>query len=1101
MASTEAAIGRDLRRLFEGSGVAGLTEAQLLDHVARHDRATEAAFEAILTRHGPAVLACCRRVLGDANAAEDAFQATFLVLFHRAGSIRVEESLAPWLLHVARMAALKARQGEIRRRVRERRSARPEAMAPEAVASDLGLLVRAEVDRLPGKYRDPVRLCYFEGRTHDDAALALGWPVGTIRGRLSRARDMLRTRLLRRGVGITPVVLAAMLAAGHDARAEVPFMLHEATLAATSRGAVLEAGVAALAAAVTRGLAVASVKTAAVLLVAVSLISAGAGMAVLGGHPGGLPREQDPPRAEAPAHARDSGVDRYGDPLPRGAIARLGTTRFRHNYWGGNWTTNQRVVYGPDSRSLVTVGAREARVWDLESERLIRTIEADDAALSPDGKTLFALKSAVNLFSGPAPGVLRSFDFSTGRELRRVGTAQDEPMKLLTVSPEGTNLAAVVVKGFENKALPSCIVIYDAVSLAERRRIEGDFQSALGLAFSTDGRMLAVAGPEGGKRQNEWQPKTSSARLYDVATGVQTRRFTSEEFGVGSVTFAPDGKTLAAGFGDRTIRLYDLATGRERLPRLGPENAIRPPNMERDATRPRAAACLAFSPDGSLLASGLGFDGHNYEQTHWPEITLWDVASAREVRRFAGHPYQVCALAFSADGKRLASAGGEPEARIWDVATGREVDHRTGHPHGIMALAVSPADGTVFTTGNDDGLVIHWDPADGHVLETLAVEPSRFHSLEVSLDGGTLLIGYTDGVIVWNVSGHEELRRIRTKGVRPVFSPDGRTFASGLSVWDVASGRRLDAFRESPRAYSWYTADGRRLISVEADAVRVWDFKAGVEVGRPLKARLNGWFNAAVSPDNRLLATGNVSKEADRSPDTQFDPAIRVWELASGKQIAKLMGHLCNSNDLVFSPDGRMVAAVSGRFRGERDAGLRVWDVATGREVRRFDYHPDGANFLVYLPDGRAIVTASGYDGMALVWDVSDLANLRERALPEAKALETLWSDLASDDAPRGFRASWALSVEGAVPFLRSRLLLAGSKEQPAGPEVLCSLRAIAALERIGSPPARDVLEKLARGNSASLTTQDSAAAILRLLRDKPRPPAVGRTAGSKRQP
>ena len=244
MASIVAAMfGRDLRQLFDGRGVVGLTEAQLVDRIARRDESAEAAFEAILRRHGPAVLACCRRVLGDTSAAEDAFQATFLVLYRRAGSIRVGESLAPWLLHVARMAALKARQGELRRLARERRVARPELTAAEEPSSDLRLLVHDEVDRLPAKYRDPVRLCYFEGRTHDDAAASLGWPVGTVRGRLSRARDMLRTRLTRRGIGVTPVALAAAMAAVADARAEVPQALHEATLAAAFRGAAAEAGV------------------------------------------------------------------------------------------------------------------------------------------------------------------------------------------------------------------------------------------------------------------------------------------------------------------------------------------------------------------------------------------------------------------------------------------------------------------------------------------------------------------------------------------------------------------------------------------------------------------------------------------------------------------------------------------------------------------------------------------------------------------------------------------------------------------------------------------------------------------------------------------
>ena len=130
--------------------VAGLTEAQLLDRVARRDEMAEAAFEAILTRHGPAVLACCRRVLGDPAAAEDAFQATFLVLFRRAGSIRVDDSLAPWLLHVARLAALKARQGETPPARRERRRRAAGGLTPEDDSSDLRLLV-------PHRGRSPAR--------------------------------------------------------------------------------------------------------------------------------------------------------------------------------------------------------------------------------------------------------------------------------------------------------------------------------------------------------------------------------------------------------------------------------------------------------------------------------------------------------------------------------------------------------------------------------------------------------------------------------------------------------------------------------------------------------------------------------------------------------------------------------------------------------------------------------------------------------------------------------------------------------------------------------------------------------------------------------
>ncbi len=138
-------------------------------------------------------------------------------------------------------------------------------------------------------------------------------------------------------------------------------------------------------------------------------------------------------------------------------------------------------------------------------------------------------------------------------------------------------------------------------------------------------------------------------------------------------------------------------------------------------------------------------------------------------------------------------------------------------------------------------------------------------------------------------------------------------------------------------------------------------------------------------------------------------------------------------------------------------------------------------------------MTAGG-DGTALVWDVADLADRRPPEQLDGKALEGLWSDLASDDAPKGYRASWALNAQGAVAFLRERLHAATVNEPGAGPEVLRSLRAIAALERIGSPAARSVLERLAQGDPGADATRDAADALLRLSRRTTHLPA-GSTA------
>lgn len=1092
MASTAVAVGQDLRRLYDGEAVAGLTDAQLLERVACRGALTEAAFEAIVARHGSAVLACCRRVVEDSAAAEDAFQATFLVLFDRAARIRVKESLAPWLLHVGRLAALKARQSERRRRAREGRVARPEAVMLEDEAADLRILVRAEVDRLPGRYRDPVRLCYFEGRTHDDAAAALGCPVGTVRGRLSRARDLLRTRLARRGIVITPMAVVAALAATGEARAEIRAALREAAVPAAVRGTGTSVGACALAAAVARGLVMAAVfQTAAI-------IAAGAGLVALAGRAG------EPPRQAHPAGAAPAGaavVDRYGDPLPRGAIARLGTTRFHHD---GIFL---RVFFAPDGKTLVTAGGKDARLWDVATGRLLRSVEAGwIAAPSPDGRTLFTSEK----------GILRAIAFADGRDLRQV--ALETPNRL-DVSPDGKTLA--VLTGFQARFhqpnRPSIVVLLDAATLAVRWRVEKPPPYAEELAFAPDGRTLAIAAPaEGAQAVNMFGPKASVIRLLNVENGAEVRRIPVEGFGVGSLAFAPDGRTLAAGAGDRTIRRYDPATGQERLPRLGRERAVAAvPEQEGnlrglgarkgfDEGMAREAAALAFSPDGKLLASGPEDLGYYGDLIDVPPITIWDVATGRAIHRLAGHPRGITSLAFAPDGKTLASSGGENAARLWDVATGREVERRPGHPGEIHSMVISPADGSVFTSGNADGIVLRWDAASGRLIESIAWKPSMVDALGISPDGRTLFIADPgEGPVLWDLVGKKERLRLgpdRMKGARyggpafmadgrwispryqrVVFSPDGRTVAADHYIWDVVAGRLIVSLKSTADAVS-FSADGRRIRTVDVEGVRTWDVTTGDAVGLPILIPGAGG-GAAFSPDGRLVAISPLATfEPGRRPNTGehlIDP-IRVWELASGKEVATLFGHTDNSCAMTFSPDGRTLASVNGSFGLHADPGVRIWDVASGKPLRRFKSGPRGAHEVGYLPDGRSIVTA-GDDGTAIVWDISDLAYRRASDPVAAGALEMLWSDLASDDAAKAHRASWELSHDSAVSYLRERLLPASAGEAAAGPEVLRSLRAIAALERIATPPAREVLDRLAKGDAGAPATQDARDALIRL--------------------
>src|SRR5262245_5447039 len=187
---------------------AGLTDGQLLDaYLARRD---EAAFECLVWRHGPAVLGACRRLLGNDADAEDAFQATFLVLVRKAHAVRRRGTVGAWLYGVACNVARKARANAVRRRAKELAAGR--APTPTPVDPDVRPTIDDEVNRLPEKYRVPIVLCELEGQQIADAARQLGWPQGTLASRLARGRDLLARRLSRRGLTVAGFSTAAISA-------------------------------------------------------------------------------------------------------------------------------------------------------------------------------------------------------------------------------------------------------------------------------------------------------------------------------------------------------------------------------------------------------------------------------------------------------------------------------------------------------------------------------------------------------------------------------------------------------------------------------------------------------------------------------------------------------------------------------------------------------------------------------------------------------------------------------------------------------------------------------------------------------------------------
>jgi RNA polymerase sigma factor (sigma-70 family) len=300
MATTQLGTFIDhLRQAVVRRDCAGLADAELLQRfVAHRDGAT---FEALVRRHGPLVFGVCRRVLRDAHDAEDAFQAVFLVLFRKAASLRRPERLGNWLYGVAYRTALEARKAAARRRAREVQvEALPEREAPaEPAWGEVGPLLDDALARLPEKYRVPVLLCDLEGRTRKEVARQLGWPEGTVAGRLVRARRLLARLRARRGL-VLPGGLAASLV-GRSGAAAVPAPLVWFTARAVQGGAEaapLPARVIHLAEGVVKAMLITRWKTVAVVVLVLALAGLGAGKLVYparaGDEPSGGRRQSDP---------------------------------------------------------------------------------------------------------------------------------------------------------------------------------------------------------------------------------------------------------------------------------------------------------------------------------------------------------------------------------------------------------------------------------------------------------------------------------------------------------------------------------------------------------------------------------------------------------------------------------------------------------------------------------------------------------------------------------------------------------------------------------------------------------------------------------------
>jgi WD40 repeat protein/energy-coupling factor transporter ATP-binding protein EcfA2 len=360
---------------------------------------------------------------------------------------------------------------------------------------------------------------------------------------------------------------------------------------------------------------------------------------------------------------------------------------------------------------------------------------------------------------------------------------------------------------------------------------------------------------------------------------------------------------------------------------------------------------VAFSPDGKTLATGCR-DG---------AVKLWDAASRQELATLIGHSASVHAVAFSPDGKTLATACEDKTVRLWDVASHQELVALTGHTDGIYTVAFSP-DGKTLATGSTDLTVKLWDAASHRELATLKGHIDGVFAVAFSPDGRTLATGSEDYTVkLWDVASHRELATLKGHegtiyGV--AFSPDGRTLATGsedytIKLWDVASRRELDTLKGHTDDVDSvaFSPDGRTLASSSDDGtVKLWDVTSHQEPAT-LTGHTDSVFTVVFSPDGRTLATSSD------------DGTAKLWDVLH-QESDTLKGYAVGVNSVAFSPDGKTLAT------GGEDHTVRLWDAASHQELVALTGHTDKVSSVAFSPDGKTLATGST-DHTVRLWDAA----------------------------------------------------------------------------------------------------------------------------------
>ena len=1015
-------------------------DAPLLAAVANGD---ERAFAELVRRYGPMVLGVARRVLRSNADADDAFQLAFVSLFQSARSIRNPAALPGWLHRTALRCALKIRSRTAPSAAAPRPAGSTDPLA-EVTWNEVRGILDEELNSLPANLRQVLVLCYLEGRSQDDAAAILDVSRSTLKRRLADGLARLQRRLSTRGVAALGLISAAL---GEDGFcAVIPNALVERTVELASQS---------FAPGLLTGITTALNLRRAILGLAFALVIAGG---VLVAQPGPEPTQ---PKAETPAKTDSPkpGFDQLEDPLPEGALARLGTSRLR----------GARLTYSPDSKKVV----RESAGGDLQLYEV------------PSGKYLAKLRAA---------------DVPERDSI--VGST-------IGFSPDSKMLAAVCWKGRTG--------IWDTTTGKLIRWLEsGRFYSIVECEFSPDGKLLAVGGNHDPKDSGVEKISTG---VYEVSTGKQlfvelgsTARFSQDgqrlflwngygaspkERFLRTVSVPnPEERSALLHQSDVSGWDYPMTDGRGLLFELLTTGTVQLRDLKSGDVKHSLEGAVGTEKGRVQMRHAPGRRELLVVQFEPPMLWSWNIDTGKEIwkREMPAPPYFA---ALSQDGKTLSVPGKDGNVLIINALTGKDriaISARSvGHSNSSTKLSPDGQVVATFTASPEPGggSVLFWDASSGKKLTDLPGHSALIVDAFFTRDSKIVTAGRDKTLRTWDATHGRELAQVPLDAVeRFVPAPDGRTLyatdskTGNIRVVNPGTGKveaTFPAFKKSIVGFT-LTSDGKRLIVAGRDAdesgiIRFLNASTGESIrefdtndyrieqlatsadGTVIATSGSGRKVAVWTVEGKLLAEfegigtrrpaweqktphyliGSVAVSADGSRLAFSDQEAGVAVIDT--KTLKILGRAKQKDVyfqstaarydvrdlLAFAPDGQTVAW-SG-IESTTDIQLIELRTQTVRRQLNGDSYP--VKRIAFSPDGSRLLSA-GPDGSALVWDLFGRQNRKPVEPADAKIVAGWWNSLASEEAATADAAMRALATHPADALKLLREKLRGSMVEPA---------------------------------------------------------------------